>query len=247
MQHQHNTSSSSKPRIGLIQSRGLGDIVIALPIAKWYHDRGHEVVWPIDEKFYPSFKNSADYVRFLPFKFQPSLEGFYTTPLKLLHENNCSTIYTLYSYLNGFPINRKDLYSALTFDQYKYRISKVPFEEKWNLHIKRDPKREDYLFDKLVKQGEYILIQDTGSNMKANLKIPNQYKDHQKIYIDDLSESIFDWLKIIENAKALFLIDSCFANLVEQLKIKTHKYFVFRSLCNFTPVMMSKWDTLKSN
>lgn len=247
MQNPHNVSSSPKPRIGLIQSRGLGDIVIALPIAKWYHDLGFEVIWPIDEKFYPSFKDSADYVNFIPFKFMPSLEGFYTTPLKLLHENKCSKIFTLYSYLSNLPINQRDLYNSLTFDQYKYAISKVPFQEKWNLCIKRDKQREEHLFNKLIKQDDYVLIQDTGSNVKVNLIIPNQYKNYNKIYIDESTDSIFDWLKIIENAKVLFLIDSCFANLVEQLKIKTPKYFIFRSICNFTPVMMSKWDILKPN
>jgi len=60
-----------KKTLGLIQSRGIGDIIIALPIAKYYHDRGVEVYWPIDARFLPSFQNAVDYVKFIPFPFHP--------------------------------------------------------------------------------------------------------------------------------------------------------------------------------
>jgi len=33
-------NSSMSKKLGLIQSRGIGDIIIGLPIAKYYHDRG---------------------------------------------------------------------------------------------------------------------------------------------------------------------------------------------------------------
>jgi hypothetical protein len=242
MQNLQNASSSSKPRIGLIQSRGLGDIVIALPIAKWYHDRGYEVVWPIDEKFYPSFKDTINYVSFIPFKFQPTITGFYAKPLEILNTQNCEKIINLYSFLSNLPVYRKKLSSSLSFDQYKYAISKVPFKEKWNLIIKRNIKNETELFNKKIENDDYILIHDTGSNIKASINIPQKYKEYQKIIIDETTQSIFDWLYIIEKAKCLFMIDSCFSNLVDQLQINTEKYFILRSSTPFTPVLKSQWN-----
>ena len=55
-------------KIGLIQSRGIGDIIIGLPIAKYFVDQGHVVLWPINEEFMSSFVNAAPYVEFLPVK-----------------------------------------------------------------------------------------------------------------------------------------------------------------------------------
>jgi len=246
MQNSIADHTETRQRIGLIQSRGLGDIIIALPIAKWYHQLGYRVLWPIDEKFHSSFKNTIDYVDFIPFKFEATLAGFYTNPLKILHENKCVKIITLYSYLSKFPIHRIDLYASLTFDQYKYAISNVPFEEKWHLIIRRNKNREDNLFNKLVDQENYIVIQEQGSNFKSNPIIPNEFKNYKKIYINESTDSIFDWLKVIENAKSVFLIDSCFANLVEQLNLKIDKYFIFRSQCNFTPIMKSQWKFINS-
>jgi hypothetical protein len=52
-------------KIGLIQSRGLGHIIIALPIARYFVDRGNEVLWPIHEEFVPSFRHAAPYVEFI--------------------------------------------------------------------------------------------------------------------------------------------------------------------------------------
>jgi hypothetical protein len=215
--------------------------VIALPIAKWYHDRGHEVVWPIDEKFYPSFKDSISYVKFIPFPFKHTISGFYTTPLELLRANNCSKIINLYSYLGGLPIFKKSLSNSLSFDQYKYAISNVPFKEKWNLSIKRNSANELKLYKDKIKDDKYILIHNKGSDLTVKIQAPAKYKNHQLIFIDETTDSIFDWLCIIENAKCLFMIDSCFSNLVEQLNLKNEKYFILRSSANFTPVLANKW------
>ena len=138
---QNNFMEKKHSRLGLIQSRGIGDIIIALPIAKWYHDRGFEVFWPIDRRFYSSMKDAVNYVNFMPFEFNSTMSDFYTKPLELLHKAKCEKIINLYSYLSGFPIYKKELSESLTFDQYKYAISQVPFEEKWNLIIKRNKSR----------------------------------------------------------------------------------------------------------
>ena len=53
-------------KLGIIQSRGIGDIVIALPIAKEYADQGNEIYWPICEDFVSHFKDTAPWVNWLP-------------------------------------------------------------------------------------------------------------------------------------------------------------------------------------
>jgi len=46
-----------------------------------------------------------------------------------------------------------------------------------------------------------------------------------------------DWIYTLENAAKLFLIDSCFSNLLEQLNFTNEKYFLLRSEIFFTPAM----------
>ncbi|MFA5263750.1 MAG: hypothetical protein WC378_07970 [Opitutaceae bacterium] len=229
------------PKIGLIQSRGIGDIIIALPIAKYYRDRGCEVFWPIDERFLPSFSQSVDYVNFIPFKFDNTLQTFVHTPMDILKKAGCEKIVTLYSYMSGTTTGNKAFFNSLKFDEYKYAIAGVPFREKWNLSIKRDPEREARLHTELVKQEDFIVVHRRGSNFQVNINIPQKFKQCQCIEIGEKTDNIFDWLGILEKARLLIMIDSCFSNLVEQLGFENEKLYVLRSDVRFTPVLRNNW------
>lgn len=77
-----------KKRVGLIQTRGLGDIVIALPIAEYLYRQGSEVFWPIDSRFLPHFVSSFPHINFIGVDInlaqEHSLEYFYGGPHKIL-------------------------------------------------------------------------------------------------------------------------------------------------------------------
>jgi len=232
----------AQPRkLGLIQSRGIGDIIIALPIAKWYHDRGFQVYWPIDGRFFKSFSAAADYVQFIPFPFKPSLEGFLTHPQNLLRSVSCERVVVLYSYLSNVPNAHPGLFGSLKFDEYKYAAAGVPFSEKWNLSIRRDAKREGALYERLVRDENYVVVHRQGSNIKKEIVVPPEYAGYQVIEIDEQTDCIFDWLLVLERAKFLMLIDSCFANLVDQFGFANEKMFILRSEVRFTPVLRSNW------
>ena len=53
-------------KLGIIQSRGLGDIHIALPIALFYKQRGYEIHWPIYEKWLDQMKHYVTWVNWIP-------------------------------------------------------------------------------------------------------------------------------------------------------------------------------------
>jgi len=231
-----------KKTLGLVQSRGIGDIIIALPIAKYYHDRGIEVHWPIDERFLTSFRGAVDYVKFIPFSFRFTVDGFLHTPLRLLKAVPCDRMIALYSHLSNTAISNRAFYASLKFDEYKYAIAGVPFAEKWNLAIKRDPARERALFDAVVKNGDYIVVHNHGSNARREVEVPPRYRNLQCIEIDERTDCIFDWLLILEKARFLLLIDSCFSNLVDQLGLKVEKQFILRSDVRFTPVLREDWS-----
>jgi hypothetical protein len=231
-------------RIGLIQSRGIGDIIIALPIADYFLERGDEVHWPIDDRFVAMFKRVKPEVNFIPIA---RGDGFYyDLPLQRLQALQCERIVTLYSYLKDKPVYNKALSQSLKFDEYKYAIAGVPFARKWQLRINRDLQREEQLKRSLGITGPYICFHGKGSDceVKFNLR-PDWREKYRVIEISEVTDSPFDWIGTLEQASKVVLMDSCFANLVDQLDLKVEKYLILRSAMGFTPVYGNGWTFVR--
>ena len=226
-------------RLGLIQTRGLGDIVIAAPIAQYYIDRGHEVFWPVDHYFYPSVQAAFPEINFIQLDKSLTASGsrdyFLDEPLRKLQALHCKPVISLYSYLSGLPIINEELAASLKFDEYKYAICGVPFSTKWQLEINRNEERETLLYESLSIHEPYIVVHNQGSNVKQRLPIEST-SETRIIYIDERTDNPFDWLATIEHALEVHLIDSVFANIVEQLALNKRGYLYLRSQISFTPV-----------
>ena len=233
-------------KIGFIQPLGLGDIIIALPIARHFTDQGHEVIWPILETYASHFATATPYVEFVAIQETEDLSWAFDTPVEILRNRGCQGILPLMSALKvpNYPAN-PTLGAILKFDEYKYAIAQVPFREKWNLQIVRDPRREEALFQSQVRSSRYAVCHLRGSSVRANISLDAVAASYdQVIEITDQTDCLFDWLTIIERASLLIMIDSCFANLVDQLGITVEKCFVRRSEMSRTPVLGSGWKIL---
>ena len=233
-------------KIGLIQTRGIGDLIIALPIAEYFIKGGHEVFWPVDSRFFEFMRSASPKVNFLPVDHKVvgdnSLDFFLGYPHRILNEHGCGAVFNLYSHLTGVKPASERMSASLKFDEYKYAVCGVPFTEKWNLNLKRDMVRERALFDRLKVTSPYICLHLIGSNFKFDAgSLEEIAKGFQIIQIDSLSDNPFDWIYTIENATRLVMIDSCFSNLVEGLNIQVDKTLILRSETRFTPVYRNGW------
>ncbi len=102
-------------KIGIIQVRGIGDAIIALPIAEYYSNRPDtEVYFALDSRFTKSFQEAAPYCKFIPVpfeRFRPAdginNEYWYELPKYLLHEAGCSEIIS-------FPYHETHLINSLS-------------------------------------------------------------------------------------------------------------------------------------
>jgi hypothetical protein len=239
-------------KIGIIQSRGIGDIVIALPIAWEYYQQGCEVYWPICREFVSHFKDVAPWVDWIGIKTDSTGFFFLDTPMKELARagiTNEDDILYMYQYLSSVPEKTDpDLFAMMKFDQYKYAISGVPFKKKWELEkcITRNPEREQALYDQLVKKDRYMVYQQKASDVSYDMDLSSIDPEVQKIEITEVTDCIFDWLKIIEGAETIVLIDSVFANLIDQLSIceSTDKYFMrkWNRRVDGNPVLLGTWN-----
>jgi hypothetical protein len=238
----------TQKKLGIIQSRGLGDIAIALPIAWHYHSKGHEVYWPICEEFVPTWKNAAPWVRWITVPADPGGAFFYEQPMQRLKNLGVKDIICLYQSLSSNPeLSQTPYFQIQKFDEFKYSRAGVPFLNKWKLNdcITRNPEREDALYKQLVQQPLYYVTHLEGSNFKVDPDLSSMPSEWARIDIDStVTDNVFDWLKIIENAQVLVMVDSIFANLVDQLNMTLDKYWIPRSHIHLTPVLGSDWTIL---
>jgi hypothetical protein len=235
-------------KIGLIQTRGIGDIIIALPIARHLVDQGNTVVWPIYAPYVRPFREAAPYVEFLPLAGEDG-DWMFPEPLAALRASGCDRVFPLQSYVHGHPqlVARPDLAGVMKFDQYKYAVAGVPFREKWNLQIVRNREREEALFARVVREKEFVVCHLTGSNFQASLDVRSMAGGRQVIEITNLTDNFLDWTAVIERASSRIMIDSCFSNLTDQLSIPGKKIFLVRSPWAFTPVLLGDWVYLAQN
>jgi len=247
----------AKFKRGIIQSRGLGDIIIALPIARYYWDQGEDIVWPICREFYSSVKDHAAWVTWVPIDTDPAGRFFLDRPLEVFKELGVdpdSALY-LYHYLNVVPeLTDPEMFNILKFDQYKYQTAAVPFRLKWHLDqaILRNLTRETDLRKKLgLKHGDrYCVAHLTGSSARVDASIITWLDPAVKVInIDDhLTDSIFDWCGVIETAEAVVCLDSALANMVDQMNLEGPElYWIRRSAWDLTPVLGNAWTIVPTN
>ena len=225
-------------RLGIVQPGRIGDIIICLPIAKWYADRGYRVIWPVADYILPHFKNYIHYVDFLPL---PSLDSGLSRNIVY---GNCNTIIDVtFTFPGANPFNDK-VYSinknVASFDQLKYEIAGVPFSEKWNLSYHRNIPIEQELWRKLNVQSPFTLAHLEGSNER---RLYSASPGERIVEVGPMTGSLFDWLGVLEMADKLVAIDSCFANLVEQTQVFNKEKILLTRMGDVRPVYRN-WNVL---
>lgn len=266
-------------KVGMIQLRGAGDCLIAVPIAKWIYNKGMEVHWVIDGAFHKAFEYAFPYVKFYPLTveektIQSNIRNpyWFETPHKMLKDVGCDEIISfpyeeILHYkkiglpsrmIDPVPIRAKQLKLSFhtTFDQFKYAACNVPFKEKWKLDIRRDFKREEDLFNKVVPDTSrpYIVTHLTGAMGRIEFPLDARdfakqigMDDYQIVNISAVTDNVFDWITTLERCSCFIGLDSFFVNLVDQMNINIPKFFIRRSPTNFTPVLGNNWEYFPVN
>ena len=237
-------------RIGIIQTLGIGDILIAAPIATHLIQQGNEVFWPIDLEVLEPFQYALPKINFIPVDKRivgkNTADFLIETPKKILSDLRCDMVHTLYSHLTGYDFG--PLAKAISFDAYKYAICGVPFSEKWNIKINRKSRLETALFDKLglSTQEKYVVFHDQGSllNFDFNEACNQRMGDCRRIRISPITDNFLDWIGVIENSSGFFAVNSVYSNLVDQLGLDIIKYFKPQTPAQWTPVFKTKWTYL---
>jgi hypothetical protein len=214
-------------KIGIIQPGRLGDIIICLPIAKYYSDKGYRVIWPIFYNLVNDLTEVVDYVTFIPIT-----NNVYDCVKEAKKHFSLYKNIQTFDIAATFPessstqeyVELGDGLGEMTFDKFKYKLCNVPFEEKWNLYFNRNLEEEDKIFKEHINVPEYNIIGTTCSAGKINVQFESKYPN---IEINE-NYNIFSWYKALRNAKNIILVDSAMANLVEQCNLSNKKTLITR-------------------
>lgn len=194
----------------LLQPGRLGDILICLPIAKYYSDKGYRVYWPVLEPYINTFDN-IDYVN--PIKLDGDVFDVMSKCYSLSDEYEKVIDLSL-----GFPdskVNKhhNDLEFASNFVEAKYKLAGVSLDERWSLSYNRNSEKEDALFDLIVGEEGYTLIHDEASCGRLC-----SIEDTNVIRVAPIDGfNMFDWYKVAINANKIYCVDSSFCNFIESI------------------------------
>lgn len=95
----------------------------------------------------------------------------------------------------------------------------------------------------MVRKPRYIVTHLQGSDKRVELDFSGVEAAVQIVNIKEgITNNVLNWLKVIEGAEALYMLDSCYSNLVDQLGIPVEKTFIRRSKMDLTPVLGADWN-----
>ncbi len=114
------------------------------------------------------------------------------------------------------------------FDESFYSQFDIDFENRWSkFDLQRDLTREEKLFNELeLKDTPYIFLHD---DERFSIDLEKVNKELKIVRpLRNLTDNIFDYLKIIENAQEVHTIESSFLFIIDSLNlnkdINAHRY-----------------------
>ena len=215
----------TRKKLLIIQPGHFGDILICLPIAKYY-SKDFDVSWFCPTQYHNLFRN-INYCKPIIGKDWFGKQK-YNMVLDLsfgLSKGNID---------NWWNENQKRFAS---FVEAKYELADVDLSERNNLEFSRNIQNENQLFSQLNLEGKkYALVHEKSDYNKTTI-----FKtDLPKVYFKPIGKfNIFDWYKVIINATEIHCIDSSLANFVEVIKEVTNTPKFISEGINGSGVQMS--------
>ena len=248
----------------IIQPGRIGDIIIVLPIAKYYADKGYDIYWFVYEDYLQMFEY-VDYVKPIPLYCGEQIKC--EKNINYVINDVCSCAQGVYHKMKyrmklspndivldlsiGFSeskVNKEWMDSGFSFDEWKYKKVNVPFVEKYNLKINRKFEREKTLAVRVgIKlNSSYLVTHSVGSIETFCFDTVIEKYQNKKLRFVEIKKikgfTVFDWIGIIEQAQWLYCVDSCVANLVNQLGIcKNRRAFKPLHSGILNPKMNNDW------
>jgi len=133
------------------------------------------------------------------------------------------------------------------FDESFYKQLNINFNKRWDsFHFERDTIREDEFYKFLNLPDKYIFINEDIQRNVYLTRIENT-KDFQYRSDKNTTKNIFDYIKVLENAEEIHVMESSFLFICDSLNLKgklyAHRYARLIPP-NFYPSLKNNWIIL---
>ena len=168
-----------KKTVLIIQTGGLGDLFVCAPIAKWYADKGYLVYWPVRDIYFDMMCKYFPYACNLKID-QDYISSHYTRKLtgdwlrddaQYLNDLAKTWHYDLVLDLADRGSQPRER-AGETFEQAKYRLGKVPYDQKHKLVWQRDANAELKHYEDLVKGNKKYVLSHLVSSRNDRAVMP---------------------------------------------------------------------------
>jgi len=212
------------------QPAGFGDVFFLQKIVSIYINKGYKVIYPL----LPQTLIIKDYIKTPNLEFVSTLDDFpykeYYGYDKIIDTNN-------FVYLPlGTASRIKPNYDSVL--EVKYEILGIDYSDWMDyFSFERNYEKENKLFYDIlnIKDGEeYQLFSTTFGTQPNSIdkKVPvNENLKQIKISFIE-GYNLFDWCKVIENAKEISIVDTSLNYIIEKLNLKADKLIL---TSRFTP------------
>lgn len=220
------------------QPAGLGDIFFCLKIAHTFHKIDQcDIIWPV----VPQYLWIRDYIQ-LPWLKFVSTEDEY--PLKsqinktltrgLVHDIRIHTVEENNQYYRLVPLQHADWVNpGISVMEAKYRLVNMD-SSNWSdyLNFTRNKEKEDKLYYEILelKDDEVYIFQNKffaspPDVQEAKFDLDTEDKIVNLGFIEGYT--VFDWLKVIENASIIVTIDTNIQYLLEKMEPKAESFHCY--------------------
>lgn len=216
----------------IYQPCGGGDILFLLKAADYYYKKGYQIVWPVVHE-YACFIDYLPWIDFISWgdvekklTHADRLPDHIQFPYKEAYDPYAPCIFSdNFIYINGFlpPVGQ--------IMPFKYTSAKVS-PENWQdfVYWNRHTVRENELFSQLglIDNDDYVFI-------NKNYQLRPYVRRHESISSDpsfygkkviEMSiipgYSIFDWVKVIERASSIHMIETSLCYLMEGPQLRNN-------------------------
>lgn len=199
------------------QKAGLGDILFIQKIAEHYKQRGHRIIWPVVPaySYLKEYIENCEYVNVDDsFDFKQQYEN--CPRCHIMDSDDCIIVCTDGCSHNDLGVMRS-----------KYKLVDLDYTD-WVEYIKinRNLEREEALFNKLniSKNTDYIFINRQFGTPPNDCAVNIFFRRPENLpvieleYIDGVR--VFDWMGIIEKAKEIHTVDTCFSYIMAAMKLE---------------------------
>lgn len=203
-----------------LQSFGQGDVIFCISIAREWIAQGHKVLWGVLPQFVRDLNRAYPDIEFIDYR-------------------TLDIDYTRQTEYDAYPKGSKTMYRVVPL-RWSVEICKVPYKdcmkskylmfrknwEYWteNAMFTRDHEREQELYDKVVdKEGYTVVNRYFRSNNTGVAKIPVK-----GIEMPLNGYSLFDWAKVLENAKEIHTVSTSIIYLLELLDLKAERICIYK-------------------